>query len=86
MFETPACTLNSDDRVAANVDVFCGADQMGGGRTVGAHQDMNDMLEFLLEKNKTYTFKYSDLAGNDKAVEVKVGEKPVVVKLYMKER
>lgn len=85
MFETPACTLNSDDRVAANVDVFCGADQMGGGRTVGAHQDMNDMLEFLLEKNKTYTFKYSDLAGNDKAVDVKVGEKPVVVKLYMKE-
>ena len=55
MFKTPACTLNSDDRVAANVDVFCGADQMGGGRTAGAHQDMNEMLEFLLEKNKTYT-------------------------------
>ncbi len=85
MFKTPACTLNSDDRVAANVDVFCGADQMGGGRTAGAHQDMNEMLEFLLEKNKTYTFKYSDLAGNDKAVDVKVGEKPVTVKLYMKE-
>ncbi len=63
-------------RGAANVDVFCGADQMGGGRTDGPHRDMNETLEFLLEKNKVYTFKYADAAGQDKAVDVKVGEIP----------
>ncbi len=85
MFKKPVCTLNSDDRVAANVDVFCGADQMGGGRTAGPHRDMNETLEFLLEKNKVYTFKYADAAGQDKAVDVKVGEKPREIKLYMQE-
>lgn len=86
MFETPACTLHSDDRVAANVDVFCGAEQMGGGRTSGPRQDMNETLEFLLEKNRVYTFKYADATGQDKAVEVKIGEKPREVKLYMREK
>lgn len=86
MFKRPVCTFQSDDRVAANVDVFCGADQMGGGRTVGSFGDMNEALEFLLEKNKVYTFKYTDATGQDKAVKVKVGEKPVEVKLYMQEK
>lgn len=83
MFKEEQCTLNSDDRVAANVDVFCGTEQMGGGRTAGTTQDMNEALEFILEKNKTYTFKYENTAGVPKAVEVEIGEKPVEVKLYM---
>ncbi len=83
MFASDKCMQNSDDRIAANVDVFCGKDQMGGGRTAGPRQDMNDMLEFLLEKNKTYTFKYSDKAGKNRAVDVKIGNRPEVVKLYM---
>lgn len=83
MFKEEQCTLNSDDRVAANVDVFCGTEQMGGGRTAGTTQDMNEALEFILEKNKTYTFKYENTAGVPKAVEVEISEKPVEVKLYM---
>ena len=47
-------------RVAANVDVFCGSEQMGGGRTAGPRQDMNDALRFLLEKGRTYTFRYEN--------------------------
>lgn len=85
MFENDQCTQNSDDRVAANVDVFCGGEQMGGGRTAGKSQDMNDVLKFILEKNRTYTFKYSDEAENFKVVDVKVGETPETVKLYMKD-
>lgn len=50
MFKNNQCTLQSDDRVAANVDVFCGSEQMGGGRTAGVTQDMNDVLKFILEK------------------------------------
>lgn len=53
----------SDDRVAANVDIFCGKDQIGGGRTAGPTQDMNDVLEFMVEKNKVYTLNYFDKNG-----------------------
>lgn len=83
MFRTEQCMQNSDDRMAANVDVFCGREQMGGGRTAGSTQDMNDALEFLLEKNKTYTFKYTDEKGREKLADVKVKEEPLTVKLYM---
>lgn len=83
MFKKNQCTQNSDDRVAANVDVFCGSEQMGGGRTAGPTQDMNDVLDFILEKNKTYMFKYADAAGKGKAIEVKVADEPLEVKLYM---
>lgn len=83
MFKTNQCTLNSDDRVEANVDVFCGLEQMGGGRTPGPTKDMNDVLEFVLEKNKTYTFKYEDASGKSQAIDLKVKDEPVEVKLYM---
>ncbi len=83
MFKNNQCTLQSDDRVAANVDVFCGSEQMGGGRTAGVTQDMNDVLKFILEKNRIYTFKYADEAGNPKAIDVKIGDRPERVKLYM---
>lgn len=83
MFRTAQCVQNSDDRIAANVDVFCGREQVGGGRTARDTQDMNDVLEFLLEKNKTYTFKYADEEGKEKLAEVRVKEEPITVKLYM---
>lgn len=83
MFKNNQCTFNSDDRVVANVDIFCGAEQMGGGSTAGPEKDMNDVLEFILEKNKTYTFKYADIQGTPKAVDIKVEDEPLEVKLYM---
>ena len=50
----------------------------------GPTQDMNDVLTFMLEKNQTYTVKYANEAGKMKEVEVKLGEQPVELKLYMK--
>ena len=50
MFKDKRNMRKSDDRVAANVDIFCGKDQIGGGRTAGPRQDMNDVLEFMVEK------------------------------------
>lgn len=85
MFKTVACSIHSDERVAANVDVFGRAGQIGGGRTAGPRQDMNEALEFMLEKDNVYIFKYTDAEGKDKAVEVKVGKDPLQVKLYMQE-
>ena len=83
MYKSPKQSNHSDDRVAANVDVFRGKDQMGGGRTAGPTQDMNDVLEFFLEKNHTYTFKYTDASRKPRSEEVKIADKPTFIKLYM---
>ena len=74
----------SDARVAANVDVFCGAEQMGGGRTAGPRQDMNDALRFLLEKGKSYTFRYENARGETTEVTAEVGDAPLTVTGYMR--
>ena len=83
MFKDKRNMRKSDDRVAANVDIFCGKDQIGGGRTAGPTQDMNDVLEFMVEKNKVYTLNYFDKNGQWVGEEVKVKEKPVEVKLHL---
>lgn len=73
----------SDDRVAVNLDIFENSKQMGGGRTSGPTQDMNDVLTFALEKNKTYTIKYADSKGKLQEVKVKLDDKSSEVKIYM---
>ena len=83
MYKDKRNTRKSDDRVAANVDIFCGKDQIGGGRTAGPRQDMNDVLEFVVEKNKKYTLYYFDKDGKWVGENVKVKEKPVEVKLHL---
>lgn len=74
----------SEDRVATNMDVFKSKLQMGGGRSAGPTQDMNDVLTFMLEKDQTYTVNYVDGEGKLKSVEVKLKDKPKDLKLYMK--
>lgn len=83
MLRANTYTPSSDTRVAANVDVFCGAEQLGGGRTAGPLQDMNDGLRFLLEKNKTYTFRYENARGEPTEVTATVGDVPQTVTGYM---
>ncbi|MBP8790158.1 MAG: transglutaminase domain-containing protein [Breznakibacter sp.] len=84
MFKENVCTLHGDDRVEINVDVFLGAEQVGGGRTAGPTQDMNDVLELQLEKNKTYNFVYIGANGLKKNTSFDVKEEPATLKLYMK--
>lgn len=81
MLAQGADKASSEGRVAANVDVFCGAEQIGGGRTAGATQDLNDVLEFLVEKNKTYTLKYADADGKSQQKEVVVKDELIEVVL-----
>ena len=73
----------SGDRVAANVDVFRDGEQMGGGRTAGPLQDMNDVLSFLLEKNSRYLFRYENARGELTELTVEVGDEPLTVDAYM---
>ncbi|MBR8538276.1 transglutaminase domain-containing protein [Carboxylicivirga sediminis] len=84
MFKDDVCTFQGDDRMSVNVDVFCGADQVGGGRTAGPTQDMNDVLEFVLEKNKTYSFNYTGEAGQMKSIKLNISDEPQSLKLYYK--
>ncbi len=83
MFRDARHASKSGDRVAANVDVF-NADglQVGGGRTAGPTQDMNDVLKFLLEKNRSYLFRYTDGADRPVEMKVEVGDTPVTVDGY----
>lgn len=83
MFRDARHASESGDRVAANVDVF-NADglQVGGGRTAGPTQDMNDVLKFLLEKNRSYLFRYTDGADRPVEMKVEVGDAPVTVDGY----
>ena len=83
MFRDARHATASGDRVAANVDVFCGTEQMGGGRTAGPLQDMNDALHFLLEKNRTYSSRPTDTQGEEREAVARVGDAPLVVTGYM---
>lgn len=86
MFNKPERTLEGDDRVETNVDVFMGKDQVGGGRTSGSTQDMNDVLELQLERNKTYTFVYINANGQKVSKELHLQGEPATLKLYMSEK
>lgn len=83
MFRDRRHALQSGDRVAANVDVFRDGEQMGGGRTAGPLQDMNDVLSFLLEKNSCYLFRYENARGELIELTVEVGDEPLTVDAYM---
>ncbi len=85
MWRDRARSAHSEDRVAANVDVFCGTEQVGGGRTAGPRQDMNDVLDFLLEKGRSYTFRYENARGEQAEVTAFVGDRPLTVAGYMEE-
>lgn len=83
MYLNKAVEGTSAGRVAANVDVFCGAEQVGGGRTAAPQQDMNDGFRILLEKHKSYTFRYENARGEATSVTVEVGDEPLSVSGYM---
>lgn len=84
MFTENVCSFTGNDRVAVNVDVFCGKEQISGGRTSGPRQDMNETLEFQLEKNKEYTFVYTGEFGKLKSINKMIGDSPESIKLYFK--
>lgn len=82
LFKDEKHTTHSDDRVKGVVDIFQGEEQVGGGSTAGPTQDMNDMLEFMVEKNKEYTLKYWFPDGRAEERVVQIGDEPMTVKLY----
>ncbi|MDR0545197.1 MAG: transglutaminase-like domain-containing protein [Odoribacteraceae bacterium] len=70
-----------EDRLKVNVDVFQGKEQVGGGSTPGPTRDMNETLEFLVEKRREYTLKYWLPDGTAKEAKVLVKDAPLEVTL-----
>ncbi len=83
MYRDKSSEGTSEGRVAVNVDVFRGSEQMGGGRTSDALKDMNDVLTFQLEKNRAYTFRYWDDAGTPHELTLNLGDTPETVVAYL---
>ncbi len=71
-----------EDRKKCNVDIFQEKDQVGGGSTKDARQDANDRLQFVVEKNKTYTLKYNSKKGAEEK-QVQVAADPVTVAVFL---
>ena len=82
MYRNNSCSLQGDQRIEANVDIFCGEEQVGGGRTSGPLNDLNDLLTFYVDKNKTFTLRYVNEKGITKAVDVPVGSEKASVRLF----
>lgn len=75
---------HSADRVAIGVDIFRGAEQMGGGLTADRLHDMNDNFSILLPKNAEYELRYNNAAGELQTKRVSLGEKPITVDIFLK--
>ena len=84
MFNEEVCTLNSDNRVGTNIDVWKGDDQVGGGRTSSPQNDLNDLLTFTLDKNTDYSISYIDANDKAKKVAFSTKEDNMELKLYLK--
>lgn len=79
MFRDSTHAEHSADRVAVNVDVFCGERQVGGGRTASPDKDMNDDLTLLLGSG-CYTLRYENARGEAVSMPFEVtGTEPCVV-------
>jgi hypothetical protein len=81
MFKDKKHATQSGDRVACEVAVYLEGTKISSGKTAGTKQDMNDVLEFKLDKNKEYTFKYK---GEKKEIAktVKLSDKNQTLKLF----
>lgn len=74
--------IQDDNRVDVNIDIFCGDEQIGGGRSSGIKSDLNDFLTFYVDKNNKYTLKYNNSKGFPESVDVVVESEDVSVKLF----
>ena len=83
MFADESSATQSEGRVQVNVDIFQEDNQLGGGSTAGPTQDMNDVLEFLVERNKEYILKYFP-EGQSRVDTVAVLDEPVEVTLFVR--
>lgn len=73
---------NADNRIPADITLFCGDKQVGGGTTCNAQQDLNNTLSFLVAPNEEYTLicVYDTLR---KTVYVKTGATDMVATVTM---
>ncbi|WP_044200885.1 transglutaminase family protein [Flammeovirga sp. OC4] len=82
MFKNKECTLISDNRVETQVTLSKGNKVIENGTTAGPTKDMNDILEFYLDKGEKYTLTYMDSKGNPFSKDIVAKDKPMDITLY----
>lgn len=84
MYDSAAHEGRSDARVAAMSMYSAVPSRWAEAAPAGPRQDMNDALRFLLEKGKSYTFRYENARGETTEVTAEVGDAPLTVTGYMR--
>ncbi|OHX68413.1 transglutaminase-like domain-containing protein [Flammeovirga pacifica] len=82
MFKNKACTLISNNRVESDVTISADRKIIDSGKTAGPLKDMNDILQFYLEKGKSYQLTYFDSKGDPITKTLDLGEEPIDLTLY----
>ncbi|KXX67196.1 transglutaminase family protein [Flammeovirga sp. SJP92] len=82
MFKNKECTLISDNRVETQVTLSKDNEVIENGTTAGPTKDMNDILEFYLDKGKKYTLTYIDSKGKPVSKNITAEDKPLDITLY----
>ncbi|NME71780.1 transglutaminase-like domain-containing protein [Flammeovirga aprica] len=82
MFKNKECTLISDNRVETQVTLSKDKKVIENGSTAGPTKDMNDILEFFLEKGKKYTLTYIDSKGKPVSKDITANDKTMEVTLF----
>ncbi|MBD0401212.1 transglutaminase family protein [Flammeovirga sp. EKP202] len=82
MFKNKECTLISDNRVETQITLSKDNEIIDNGTTAGPTKDMNDILEFYLEKGKKYTLTYMDSKGIPFSKDIIAEDKAMDITLY----
>lgn len=82
MFKNKECTLISDNRIETTITLTEGNNVVEEGKTAGPFKDMNDILQFYLEKGKKYTLTYISSNGQPVTKVIVAEGKPLDITLY----
>ncbi|MBB6461199.1 transglutaminase-like domain-containing protein [Flammeovirga kamogawensis] len=82
MFKNKQCTLIGDNRVASQVTLSIKNKVIDNGTTAGPTKDMNDILQFYLEKGKKYTVTYQAENGLPVSKDIIAEDSPIDLTLF----
>jgi|LGOV01.1.fsa_nt_gb hypothetical protein len=85
MLKGKDCSISGNNRVKTEIHILENNSVSESGFTSGSIDDMNNYLDFQLEENKNYYFKYNNESGMPILKKIKTGEDDMQVVLYFNE-
>jgi hypothetical protein len=82
VYDEKGYSKNVDNRVAADLTIFCEGAQVGGGTSCGNKDDLNKAISFLVEPDKQYdiTVVYKDKVKKS-SFKIKASDEKVIIVL-----